>query len=174
MGKGGIILGLIALLLGAGGLGLGYINYINQPTIPTIDYNINRPTVYYDYRDTDFTPTPAMIHIPIPTLEIIFEIFDPVSVHLLFTCSARCLGDAASFSDLFFYFMINDVRQTGMPWARTGGYQSNTNYEYSTVSLQHYFTLNSTGLYNITVTVLTERLGNFIRQASLFIRSYPA
>ena len=174
MGKGGIILGLIGLLLGAGGLGLGVINYMNQPTIPTIDYNINRPTVYYDYRDTDYAPSPALVYIPIPTLEIIFEIGEPVSLHLLFTCSARCLGDAGSFSDLFFYFMINDVRQTDMPWARTGGYQSNTIYEYSTVSLQHYFTLNTPGLYNITVVVLTEWLGNFIRESSLWIRSYPA
>jgi len=171
MGKGGIILGLIALLLGAGALGLGYINYI---TPPTIDYNVNQPVVYYNYQSTDFTPTPVTVHIPIPSIAIVFETESPIALHLLFTCSARCLGDAASFSDLFFYFMINDVRQTAMPWARTGGYQSNTNYEYSTVSLQHYFTLTAPGIYNITVTILTERLGNFIRQSSLWIRVYPA
>ena len=176
MGKGGIILGLIGLLLGAGALGLGYINYmnnINYMNPPTIDYNVNRPVVYYSYRDTDFTPTPAMVHIPIPDLELVFEIEDPVSLHLLFTCSARCYGDTVSFSDLFFYIMINDVRETDMSWARTGGYESNTNYEYSTVTLQHYFTLTTPGIYNITVTILTESAGNFIREASLWIRSYP-
>jgi len=174
MGKGGIVLGLIGLLLGAGGLGFGVVNFMNQPTIPTIDYDVNRPIVYYSYRDTDYTPSPASVYIPIPTLEIIFGIEGPVSIHLLFTCSARCLGDAVSFSDLFFYIMINDVRETDMPWARTGGYQSNTNYEYSTVSLQHYFTLNTPGTYNITITILTERVGNFIRESSLWIQSYPA
>ncbi len=176
MGKGGTILGLLALLLGAGGLGFGVINFMNEPTIvySVVDYNVNRPIVYYDYRATDFIPTPAMVHIPIPSLEIVFEIDAPVSLHLLFTCSARCFGDAVSFSDLFFYFMINDVRQTTMPWARTGGYESNTNYEYSTVTLQHYFTLNASGICNITVTILTERVGNFIREASLWIRSYTA
>ena len=162
MGKGGIILGLIGLLLGAGGLGIGVFNYMNQPT------------VYYSYRDTDYTPNPALVYIPIPTLEIVFEIGSPVSLHVLFTCSARCFNDSVSFSDLFFYFMINDVRQTDMPWARTGGYESNTNYEYSTVSLQHYFTLITPGPYNITVVVLSERLGNHIREASLWIQSYPA
>ena len=171
MGKGGTLLGLIGILLGAGGLGFGVFIYMNQPTI---DYSVNRPLVYYSYHDTDYTPTPALVHIPIPTLALIFEIEGPISLHLLFTCSARCFGDAASFSDLFFYIMINDVRETDMPWARTGGYQSNTNYEYSTVSLQHYFTLNTTGIYNITITVLTERLGNFIRESSLWIQSYPA
>ena len=133
MGKGGIILGLIGLLLGASGLGLGVINFMSQPTI------------YYSYRDTDYMPTPALVYIPIPHLALVFEISGPVSLHPLFTCSARCYGDAVSFSDLFFYFMINDVRQTDMPWARTGGYESNTNYEYSTVSLQHYFTLTTPG-----------------------------
>jgi hypothetical protein len=161
MGKGGIILGLIGLLLGAGGLGLGVVNFMYTPTL------------YYIYRDTDYTPDPATVYIPIPELSIPIEIRGQVSLHLLFTCSARCLGDAVSFSDLFFYFMINDVRQTEMPWARTGGYESNTNYEYSTVSLQHFFTLTTPGVYNITVVVLTERLGNFIREASLWIQSYP-
>ena len=162
MGKGGIILGLIGLLLGAGGLGFGVVNFMNQPTN------------YYSYRDTDYAPNPALVYIPIPTLSLILEIGRPASLHMLFTCSARCFNDSASFSDLLFYFMINDIQQTDMPWARTGGYESNTNYEYSTVSLQHYFTVNTTGVYNITVVVLSERLGNHIREASLWIRSYPA
>ena len=175
MGKGGIILGLIGLLLGAGALGLGYINYmdnLNYTNPPTIDYNVNLPIVYYSYRDTDFIPSPAMVHMPIPNIAIVFETEGPVALHLLFTCSARCFGDAVSFSDLFFYFMINDVRQTDMPWARVGGYESNTNYEYSTVSLQHYFTLTTPGEYNITLTILTESLGNFIRESSFWIQSY--
>jgi hypothetical protein len=162
MGKGGIILGLLGLLLGAGGLGLGVINFMNQPT------------VFYSYHDTEFYPSPALVYIPIPNLALVFEIGGPVSLHLLFTCSARCYGDAVSFSDLFFYFMINGVQQTNMPWARTGGYQSNTDSEYTTVALQHYFTVTTPGIYNITVIVLTERAGNFIRESTLWIQSYPA
>ena len=162
MGKGGIILGVLALLLGAGGLGFGVVNYINQPTI------------YYSYQGASYTPNPASVYIPIPNLALRFEIVGPVSLHLLFTCGARCRGDAVDYSDLFFYFMINDVRQTNMPWTRVGGYESNTNYEFSTVSLQHYFTLTTPGVYNITVVVRSERLGNIIYQASLWIRSYPA
>ena len=171
MGKGGIILGLIGFLLGASGLGLGVINFMNQPTI---DYSVNGPTIYYSYRDTDYMPDPEGVYISIPNISLVFEIGGPVSLHLLFTCSARCFNDSASFSDLFFYFMINDVRQTDMPWARTGGYESNTNYEYSTVSLLHYFTLTTPGEYNITVVVLSESIPNHIREASLWIRSYPA
>jgi len=167
MGKGGIILGLIGLLLGAGGLGLGVINFMNQPSI-------YHPTIFYSYRDTDFYPNPASVYLPIPNISLVFEIGDPVSLHLLFTCSARCLGDSISFSDMFFYFMINGVRQLDMPWARTGSFESNTNYEYTTVTLQHYFTVTTPGIYNITVVVLTERLSNFIRESSFWIQAYPA
>jgi hypothetical protein len=177
MGKGGVILGLIGLLIGASGLGFGVINYINPPAGPAGPPGPPGPPgliTYYVYEDAIFTPNPDLVYIPIPNLSIVFEIESPVSLHLLFTCSARCLGDALNFYDLIFYFMINDVRQTDMPWARTGGYQSNTNYEYSTVSLQHYFILTTPGIYNITVTVLTEYLGNFIRASSLWIESYPA
>ncbi len=161
MGKGGVILGLLALLIGVGGLGFGIINFMNQPTH------------YYVYRDTEFTPSPVSEYIPIPTLSIVFETSGPKSIHLLFTCSARCFADISSFSDLFFYFMINDVRQIDMPWARTGSHQGASDSDYTTVALQHYFTLTTPGRYNITVTILTERAGNFIRQSSLWINSYP-
>ena len=162
MGKGGIVLGLLALLLGAGGLGFGVINFMGQPTN------------YYSYHDTEFYPNPAGVYFPIPNLALVLEISGPVSLHLLFTCSAICLGDIASFSDLFFYFKINDVQQTAMPWARTGGHESSSDSDYTTVALQHYFTLTTPGVYNITVEVLSERIGNFIRQSSLWIQSYPA
>ncbi|MFW9902464.1 MAG: hypothetical protein ACFFDY_14450 [Candidatus Thorarchaeota archaeon] len=165
MGKGGVILGILGLLIGTGGLAFGLINWMNQPTIPY-------EPQWYSYHDTEFTPSPASVYIPIPNISIVFELNAPMSLHLLFTCSARCLGDVGSFSDLFFYFMINDVRQVDMPWARVGSYESNTNYEYYTVSLQHYIELITPGIYNITVVVLSERLGNFIRQSSFWIHAY--
>ena len=167
MGKGGKVLGLIGLLLGAAGLGLGLINFMNQPVV-------YHPTIFYSYSDTEFYPSPVSEYVPITNISLVFEIGDPVSIHLLFTCSARCFGDVASFSDMFFYFMINDVQQTDMPWARTGGQESTSTSEYTTVALQHYFTVNIPGVYNITVVVLTERVGNFIRQSSLWIQTYPA
>ncbi|MHA2009932.1 MAG: hypothetical protein ACXABO_20200 [Promethearchaeota archaeon] len=165
MGKGGAFLGIIALLLAAGGLGFGLINWMNQPELP------NEPR-WYNYNEDIFAPVPALVYIPIPNMSIVFELSTPMSLHLLFTCSARTLGDAGSFSDLLFYFMINDVRQLDMPWTRVGSYESNTNYEYLSVSLQHYIENMSAGIYNITIVVLTERVGNFVRESSLWIRSY--
>ena len=61
-----------------------------------------------------------------------------------------------------------------MPWARVGSYESNTTYEYHTVSLQHHTDVLPPGGYNITVVVLSERPGNFIRESSLWIQSFIA
>ena len=98
MAKGGVILGIIALLLGAGGLGFGIINWMNQPE-----------PHWYSYHDNEFYPSPIATYLPIPNISITFSLDKPMSLHLLFTCSARCLGDPISFSDLIFYFMINDI-----------------------------------------------------------------
>ena len=166
MGKGGAILGLLGLLLGAGGLGLGFINFMNQPTI-------YHPRIFYSYHDAEVYPGPVLTYVPITNLSIVLDIGDPVSIHLLFTCSARCFGDITTFSDMFFYFVINDVQQTDMPWARTGGHESSSDSDYTTVALQHYFTVTTPGTYNFTVVVLTEKAGNFIRESSFWIQVYP-
>ncbi|MHA2035142.1 MAG: hypothetical protein ACW98X_01835 [Promethearchaeota archaeon] len=194
MGKGGAVLGIIGIIVGAGGFGFGVLAWnsatsnntkltelendlINQVNSTLNLFNttligLTSEDNWYNYRDSEFTPSPAVVYLPIPNMSIIFELTLPRSLHLLFTCSARCLGNPASFSDLFFYFMINDVRQTEMPWTRVGSYESNTNYEYYSVSLQHYIEIMPPGVYNITVVVLTEQVGNFIRESSLFIQTF--
>ena len=167
MGKGGTLLGILGILLGAGGLGFGFINFVNQPTIP------NEPQ-WYSYYETPFTPSPSLLYFPIPNISIVFELSTPMSLHLLFTCSAKCFGNPLSYSDLFFYFVINDVQQTDFPWTRVGAYKANlTEAEYYSVSLQH-FDVFAPGVYNITVVVLSEQVGNFIRESTLWIRSYIA
>lgn len=168
MAKSGAILGLLGILLGIGGLGFGVVNWMNQPTVPTIPYEPH----WYSYNDNEFYPNPAMVYFPITNISIVFELGAPMALHLLFTCSARCFPDGVSYSDLFFYFMINDVRQLNMPWARTGTHQGTSDSDYYTVSLQHYIELITPGIYNFTVVVLTERVGNFIRQSSFWIQSF--
>ena len=165
MAKNGAVLGILGILLGIGGIGFGVVNWMNQPTIPYEPH-------WYTYHNTEFNPSPVSVYKPIPTLSIVFTLEADMALHLLFTCSARCFSDGVSFSDLFFYFMINDVRQTTMPWARTGNYQGTSDSDYTTVSLQHYIDLIVPGTYNFTVVVLTERAGNFIRQSSFWIQSY--
>jgi hypothetical protein len=165
MAKGGALLGILGILLGAGGLGFAFINWMNQPTIPSEPH-------WYSYHDTEFFPSPVAVYRPIPNISIVFELETSMSLHLLFTCSARCFADPVSFSDLFFYFMINDVQQVDMPWARVGTEDGTSTSDYYTVSLQHYIDLITPGTYNFTVVVLTEGIGNFIRESSFWIQSY--
>jgi hypothetical protein len=190
MGKGGAVLGIIGILIGAGGLGFGFLGWnsaiVNQTKLTELEndfinqlnstlftlFGLAPEDSWYSYYDGPFTPLPALVYMPIPNISIVFELTVPMSLHLLFTSSARCLGNATSFSDLFFYFMINDVRQIDLPWTRVGSFESNTNFEYYSVSLQHYFDLVLPGVYNITIVVLSEQAGNFVRESSLWIRSY--
>ncbi len=167
MGKGGALLGILGILLGIGGLGFGVINWMNTPVIPHEPH-------WYSYHDTEFIPGPVAVYNPIPNISIVFELGRPMSLHLLFTCSAKIIGDVASYSDLFFYFMINNVQQTDMPWGRAGSHESESFYEYYTVSLQHYIEIMPAGIYNITVVVMTERVGNLIRESSFWIQSFMA
>jgi len=167
MAKKGAFLGILGILLGIGGIGFGVVNWMNQPTIP---YGPN----WYSYHNDQFYPNPAAVYLPIPNISIVFELGRPMSLYLLFRSSAFCLGDPGSYSDLFFYFMINNVRQLDMPWTRVGSFESGTTYEYYSVSLQHHIDILPAGIYNITVVVLTERLGNYVREPTFWIQSYIA
>ncbi|MFX1470841.1 MAG: hypothetical protein ACFFB8_19550 [Promethearchaeota archaeon] len=57
MGKGAVFLGILGLIVGAGGLGFGVMNWLNQPTVPYEPH-------CYSYHDLKFTPTPDFIYMP--------------------------------------------------------------------------------------------------------------
>lgn len=165
LGKGGIVLGIIGMLLGAGGLGFGFYTWMVQT-------NIQGRNVWSVYNGDVFTPTPAGEYKVTPNLALIFDLATPMSLQLVFTSSARVNGDPASYSDLFFYFMINNVRQL-TPWTRVGSFESGSTTEYYSVCLQQ-FAVFPAGHYNITISVLSERAGNFIRESTLTIQSFAA
>jgi hypothetical protein len=182
MGKGGIVLGIIGIMLGAGGLGFGFLIWSNQGTIQEnlddTDNDIEDTQdilslhrIWYNSHEDIFYP-PYLVYEPIPNMSIIVDLGAPVSLHLLFTCSARILSDSTSFSDVFFYFMIDGVRELS-PWTRVGPYEGVSTYEYHSVALQHFYPQMTPGTYNFTVVVLSERAGNFIRESTFSIRSYP-
>ncbi|MFW9882713.1 MAG: hypothetical protein ACFFG0_57350 [Candidatus Thorarchaeota archaeon] len=167
MANKGAFLGVLGILLGIGGIGFGVVNWIYQPTIPYGPH-------WYSYNNDQFYPSTLYVYFPIPNISIVFELERPMSLHLLFRSSAFCLGDPGSYSDLFFYFMINGVQQTEMPWTRVGSFESSTTYEYYSVTLQHYIDFLPAGIYNITVAVMTQRLGNYVREPTFWIQSYIA
>ncbi len=189
MGKGGTVLGLIGIILGAGGLGFGYFIWAGQATLATnlTDTQNNQGTlasdladtqntlalhdIWYSYYTSIFLP-PYLDYGVIPNISIVVDLVAPVSLHLLFVSAAKCLPDPVEFRDLFFYFMIDDVRLTS-PWTRVGPFEGVSTYEYSSVSLQHFIPVMPPGVYNITVVALSEYSANFIRESTFSITSFP-
>jgi len=189
MGKGGTVLGLIGIILGAGGLGFGYFIWTGQATLATnltdaqnsqgnlasdladTQNTLALHDIWYSYYTTIFLP-PYLDYGVIPNISIVVDLFGPVSLHLLYVGAARCIPDPLSFSDLFFYFMIDNVRLLS-PWTRVGPFEGVSSYEYSSVTLQHVIPVMAPGVYNITVVVLSEYAANFVRQSTFSITSFP-
>ncbi|MBY8985517.1 MAG: hypothetical protein KGD65_10635 [Candidatus Lokiarchaeota archaeon] len=58
MGKGGTILGLIGLILGAGGIGLGGFAWLSVSTLENQIVNIGEQTTWYKENETTFQCNP--------------------------------------------------------------------------------------------------------------------
>ena len=162
MGKGTTALGIIGVILGAGGLGFGLLsNIVIQQTM----------NVWYETDDVYFQP-PIGDYGAIPNCSIVIAISTPVSLHLLFTGLAGVYPDGSSYTDLFFKFAINGVRLE-TPWTRVGPYIGNDDAVRYSVALQHFISVVNPGTYNFSVHVLAEGTGNYVRDPAFCIRSYP-
>ena len=159
MGKGGAVLGIIALLIGIGGLGFGLINWIDQ----------GKTDFWYDYKETIYTP-PYLVYVTVPDLYVIVELEAPATIHLLFTTSTRILPDPLSFADMIFRFYIDGV-QINNPFTRAGPFEGDATYQYIPVALQHSLTM-SAGSHNISIIVISETAGNFMRDSCLSVTRY--
>ncbi len=159
MGKGGAIIGVIALIVGASGLGFGLITWIEQ----------GKTDFWYDYKEAIYTP-PYLEYVTVPDLYVIVRMDASATVHMIFTTSTRILPDPVTFADMIFYFWIDGVRLTN-PFTRAGPYQGDATYQYFPVTLQYSLTL-SKGSHNISIVVISETAGNFIRSSSLAVNRY--
>jgi len=159
MGKSGAILGVIALILGVSGLAFGLITWIDQ----------GKTDFWYAYKEDIYTP-PDLVYVTVPDLYVIVRLDAPATVHMLFTTSTRILPDPVTFADIFFYFWIDGVRLPD-PFTRAGPYQGDATYQYYPVALQHSQIL-SAGTHNISIVVISEKAGNFMRSSCLAVTRY--
>ncbi len=174
MSKVGIALGIIGILLGTGGIGIGYLAWENQVDLQTRLENVEIQSykIWSIYLGDIFTPT-ELVYQTIPNMSLILELNLPVSLYLIFTTSARIIPTPSSFSDMLFYFMLDDVRMT-TPFTRVGSFEGTASYEYHSVSLSHFFELISPGTYNFSISVISEYGANFIRESTFTVISFPA
>jgi hypothetical protein len=165
MGKGTTALGIIGVILGAGGLGFGLLSWTGNILIQ------QTMNVWYETDDIVYYP-PNGAYAAIPNGSIVISISTPVSLHLLFTGLAGVYPDGVSYTDLFFKFAINGVRLES-PWARVGPYIGDEDAVRYSVALQHFIPVVNPGTYNYSVHALAEGSGHYIRDIAFCIRSYP-
>ncbi len=165
MGKGGVILGLIGILLGAGGLGFGFIIWNTQNTIQTQLTQFTPQDTWYRYYEDIYDVDTINTYLTIPNMSLSIDLSKITSIHLLFTCQAYTIGRVGR-SDVMIYFYIDEIIISN-PNARVGTYDGDPTTYYHSVSLQYFIEGWSVGTHNISMFVRSVGTHNI----SMFVRS---
>ena len=173
MGKGGAILGLIGILIGAGGLALGYIAWSSMTTMQTqIDSFENSNNAFYTQNDGSYAVTPEHTVLEIPNLNITFELSTIASVYLSFTCNAEITTDS-SYSRLFFFFSVDGV-DVSSPITSVGNFNGGSTNDYFSVNLQHLIENMAAGSHNVSVRVSADGTANVLEYMTLHIQTFAS
>ena len=167
MGKGGVILGIIGILIGAGGLVFGFIAWNSVNSLQTNQIGTD---VWYTENDGPFTVTPAYTVIELSVINITFELDSVSSIYLSFACRAT-VYPILGYSSIFFFFILDGVN-IDHPASRVGNYQGGSTRDYFSVSLQHFIEDLAIGNHNVTLGVSTEYAGGILTDMTLFMQSY--
>jgi hypothetical protein len=171
MGKGGTILGLIGILIGAGGLAIGFIAWSSMTAIQTELNNYDSiHNTFYTNNSGPYTVTPAFTVLEIPNLNITFELSTPASIYLSFACYAEITPSGGT-SSVFFFFNIDgvDILST---ISRVGSFQGGSTDDYFSVNLQLVIENMAMGSHNVSVSVSTEATVNVLSYMTLYIRTF--
>lgn len=171
MGKGGTVLGLIGVLLGAGGLGLAFIVWNNQNTFKTQLIGLTPQDVWYRYYDNTFDVDLPLNSMTIPNMSISIDLTTQSSIYLLFTCTALITGNPSR-SDVTINYYI-DGFVISYPAARVGGVAGNHSAYFHSVSLQHLIRGWSVGSHNISIRAYSTVDYNKLQYCRLSIQSFP-
>lgn len=167
MGKAGSILGIIGILLGAGGLGFGFMAWNIQNSMQA---NLTAQDIWYQYDGDLFTVNPSHTYLQIPNISIVFDLATTASIHILFTCNAVIFPDPIDYAGITFYFSVDGIRLIE-PRADVGSYEGSSTNVYFSVAFQHFIPSFSSGTHNITVMVYSADTTNYVRLCSLTIQS---
>jgi len=167
MGKAGSILGLLGILLGAGGLGFGFMVWTTQNTMQA---DLTAQDIWSQYDGDSFTVNPSYTYLHIPNMSIVFDLATPALIHILFTCSIVIFPVPSIYSGISFFFSVDGIRLT-QPRVDVGSIDGGSIVDYFSVSFQHFIPSFSSGAHNISVMVFSELTTNFVRYCSLTIQS---
>jgi hypothetical protein len=168
MEKGGVVLGLIGILIGAGGFVFGVIAWSSLNTIQTQIDNVNNIETWYNSDNTTFAVSPSATVLELTNLTISFELTSTASVYMSFTCMAE-IQPLGGTSAVFFLFKVDGVLLTS-PAIYVGTVNAGTTVEFFSVNLQHNLENMNSGIHTITPQVSSNTNVNSITEMALFVQ----
>ena len=165
MGKGSTVLGVIALILGAGGLGLGGLAWISVSRVETQVTNQNS---WFKYNNTAFNSDPVGPYLIFSGLTIEFNLGLGESVYFSFSSWAHIEAVPGGWSRIIVYFRVDGVMELS-PNTIVGMYMGDFTNHYS-VHLQDVRDDLLPGMHTVTVVISGTYSANYIRESSLFVQ----
>lgn len=156
MAKSGAILGIIGILLGAGGLAFGVISWFSVQQVPV-------KNTWYDYIEYDGL---SSIVEPIDGLSISMTIDAGQILYVSFTGTLRCDG---MFNE--FYIQIDGISTTGYDKVTRA---SVAGYEYFPLSIQYFNASVAAGAHIITVLSDNDDSGSAVYDCALYVQTLTA
>lgn len=172
MGKGGTVLGIIGILLGAGGLGFAFIAWNNQNILQSQLTGLTSQDIWHLYYEDIFDVGLINNYMPIPNMSISIDLTTKTSILLSFTCKAATIGSILGRSDVVIYFYVDELIISS-PSARVGTMYGNYSIYYHSVSLDYFSEGWSVGIHNISMFIRSTVDTNSIQYCHLTIQSYP-
>ena len=163
MGKGNTVLGLITLILAAGGLGLGGLAWIE-----TQSEDVSIPTSWFKYNTTSFYADPVGWYVHFEGLTIEFELGPGEAVYFSFSCQAH-VEVTTGWSRISVFFRVDDLTSL-TPSTQVGMYNGGFTNHYS-VNLQYIRDDLLPGVHNVTPVITSSYSGNYIKYSSLFVQT---
>jgi hypothetical protein len=167
LGKGGTILGLIGLILGAGGIGLGGFAWLTVSNLGTQVGNLYEQTTWYKQNATSFYCNPPNIYLTFIGLTIEFELGLEDSVHFSFMAWAHT-ESTIGWSRLWVYFRVDGIIDTDQH-AEVGTHDGDETVHFM-IPLQDVRNDLPSGLHTVTVVVYGTSSAIYISDSSLFVQ----
>jgi len=172
LGKGSTVLGVIALILGAGGLGLGGLAWISVSRVETQVAAFSEQSTWYKYNETTFRCDPIQTYITFTGLTIEFELGPNESVYFSFTSRAHTEQNIGAWSKILVLFRVDGISRLD-PSAEVGAYNLGLT-THSMIFLQDVRDDLSPGVHNVTIVIRGDPASNYVWKSSLFVQKFPS
>ena len=167
MGKGATVLGIIGLILAAGGLGLGGLAWLSVSSIENQVASFSEQNTWYKFNDTVFICDPAT-YLTFSGLMVEFELGPNESVYFSFTARAHTEA-VPGWSRITVYFRVDGIFEFD-PSAEVGTYNGAFTVNFM-LTLQHVRNDLSPGVHNVTVAIRGDSTANYIHYSTLLVQT---